>query len=265
MDFNYKLESIHTNSLSLDYFLVPWDTEILAQPVAEIKHIEVRDPEEAGIDYLAFIHWCEKHDISLCSCRLAHDRLVESMFLESQGFRFIELAYHPRLDNLQAMEFTEDTMIIEQAQDQDRETLAEMAATIFHHGRFHQDPRLGATVGNRRYRTWLLNSFEHPNQEVFKCLLDGEIIAFFVVEYPEQGHCHWSLVGLAPGLQGRGLGKRAWRAMLAWHKENGFNTISTSISSHNSIVFNLNLSLGFQFSEPQITLHWRPTGSRSSG
>ena len=33
------------------------------------------------------------NDVMLVSCRLAQDRLVECAFLESHGFRFIELNY----------------------------------------------------------------------------------------------------------------------------------------------------------------------------
>ena len=91
------------------------------------------------------------------------------------------------------------------------------------------------------------------------------VVAFFVVEYPEQGHCFWSLVGLAPGLQGQGLGKRVWRTMLGWHKKNGIDTISTSISSHNSTVLNLYISLGFRFPAPHMTFHWRPSDSQPPG
>jgi ribosomal protein S18 acetylase RimI-like enzyme len=82
-----------------------------------------------------------------------------------------------------------------------------------------------------------------------------------VIEFPEPKHCFWSLIGLAPGLQGRGLGKRVWNAMLHQHRERGIDTVSTSISSHNVAVFNLYVALGFRFPAPSMTLQWRPPGS----
>jgi hypothetical protein len=42
-EFDYILENIQTDALTLDYFLVPWDTAIIEQPVAEIKHLEIRE------------------------------------------------------------------------------------------------------------------------------------------------------------------------------------------------------------------------------
>lgn len=261
MDFDYKLERIHTDALILEYFHVPWDTEILQQPVAEIRHLEIREPEAAARDFRAFTSWCSEHAITFSSCRVPHDQVNESMFLQAQGFEFIELNYRPRKNNLQELELPDDEFTIEPAEAADRMDLAEMAGSVFKHGRFHQDPRLGAVLGDRRYKTWLLNAFELPHQQVLKCLLGREVIAFFVVEYPEPGHCLWSLTGLAPGKQGEGLGKRVWRTMMRRHQEEGIKTISTSISSHNIAVLNLYVSLGFRFPVPYATFHWRSTAA----
>jgi RimJ/RimL family protein N-acetyltransferase len=262
MDFDYKLEKIHTNALTLDYFLVPWDTQILEQPVAEIRHLEVKEPEAASRDFGIFTTWCSEHAIKFTNCRIVHDQVVESMFLQAQGFRFIELNYRPRMNKLQVLELPDDEIVTEQAADADRVLLAEMAGSVFQHGRFHQDPQMGLALGNRRYKTWLLNAFESPHQQVLKCLLDHEIVAFFVVEYPEQGHCFWSLTGLAPGMQGKGLGKRVWRTMMRKHQQEGIETITTSISSHNTAVLNLYASLAFRFPTPYATFHLRPTNAQ---
>lgn len=259
--FDYRTETIDTPFLKMEYFLVPWDTDIVGRPVAEISRLQVAGPEKAATAYLHFARWCEDQHVTLCSCRLDHDQIVESMFLEDRGFRFIELNYRPRLTGLQALEVPEDNLMIEVASEKDRERLADIAANAFHHGRFHQDPRLGPDLGNRRYRTWLENAFSRTQQKVLKCSRDGEIVGLFVVEYPEADHCFWALSALAPGLQGHGLGKRVWRARLRWHQAEGVDTITTSISSHNVAAFNLCVSTGFRFPKPLITLHWRPAGT----
>ena len=112
MDFDYRLEKIHTNALTLEYFLVPWDTEILEQPVAEIRHLEVRESTAAARDYFAFTAWCGEHAITFSNCRIAHDQVIESMFLQAQGFRFIELNYRPRMNKVQELELPDDEIII---------------------------------------------------------------------------------------------------------------------------------------------------------
>lgn len=258
MSFNYTSRSIRTAALQLDYFLVPWDTEILGVPVAQINGLRVSDPVAAAHDYEEFARWCADENIALCSCRVPAERVADSMFLEERGFRTIELNYLPRLEQLQSYSLPHDTLQVAAATPQDRELLADMAAQVFRHGRFHQDPRIDPALGDRRYRAWMWNAFERSTQRVLKCLLEDAVIGFFVVEAPEPGQVFWSLTGLAPGLQGRGLGKRVWQALLRHHRAEGARTVSTSISSHNVAVFNLYVSLGFRFPAPSVTLQWCP-------
>lgn len=261
MDFEYHLESIRTEALNLDFYLVPWDSRILGVPVAQIADIRVAEPVRAARDYQSFLDWCARERIALCACRLPADRLADSMFLEERGFRFIELNYLPRLAGLQQRATSDEGVSIARADDRDRAPLADMAARVFRHGRFHDDPRIGAKLGDRRYTAWLENAFTSPHQRVLKCSLDGQIAGFFVVEGRENGHCFWSLNGLAPGNEGRGLGKRVWRSMLNWHRAEGMQTVSTSISSHNPAAFNLYVGLGFRFPSPSLTLQWCPKGT----
>lgn len=261
MNFDYQLQAIRTPALALDYYLVPWDSEIFGQPVAQVSELRVIEPSQAAIDYRAFANWCEQERIQLCACRLPADRLSDSMFLEERGFRFIELNYLPRFTDLQGGQFQSGDISVVPAADADRTTLEDMAAQVFRYGRLHQDPRVDPALGDRRYRIWMSNAFTHPRQRVLKCVLDGAIVGFFVVESPEPQHRFWSLVGLAPGLQGQGLGKRVWNAMLAHHHGEGVEVVSTSISSLNSAVFNLYVGLGFRFPAPTMTLQWRPPDS----
>lgn len=254
--FDYTLEKIHTDALKLDYFLVPWDTEILGRPVAEIKRLEIMDSNQAIDDYRYFTDWCIKQGIVLCSARLNHGKLAESMFLEARGFRFIEMNYRPRLTGLQALTFGTEDIEIALVQKEDHDFLIDQVAKTFGFGRFHQDARIGSEMGNKRYQVWIRNSFSASHQTVYKCLHNDKIIGFFVVEYPDNNQCFWSLVGILPEYQGQGFGRSVWRAMLRWNQQQGVDIVSTSISSHNVAVFNLYVPLGFRFPEPQMTFHW---------
>jgi ribosomal protein S18 acetylase RimI-like enzyme len=258
VSFEYTTRSIRTAALQLDYFLVPWDTQILGVPVAQISELHVTDPVAAARDYEEFASWCAQESIALCSCRVPAERVADSIFLEERGFRYIELNYLPRLEQLQSRSLPQDTLRVAPATPQDRELLADMAAQVFRHGRFHQDPRIDPALGDRRYGAWMWNAFERATQRVLKCLLEDAVVGFFVVESPQAGYCFWSLTGLAPGLQGRGLGKRVWQTMLRQHQAEGVHTVSTSISSHNVPVFNLYVTLGFRFPKPSVTLQWCP-------
>lgn len=259
--FEFTEHVLDRPALTLRYHLVPWDAPILGQPVAAISAIDVRDDAQARLELAAFQQWIADQRVVLASCRLPQAKLRECSLLESIGFRFIELNYQPRIERLQDQDLAAtEGFDIRLADPEDAAAIGEIAGQIFDVGRFHLDPMVGPEIGNRRYRTWALNAFANPKQSVVKCLEAGRIVAFFVVESPAPDHRFWSLTALAPGLGGRGLGRRVWRAMLRWHQQDGVQTVSTSISSHNTPVHNLYVRLGFHFPPPAVTLHWCPLG-----
>jgi L-amino acid N-acyltransferase YncA len=257
--FSFVKRHIDEPTLALDYYLTPWDRPFFPGNTATISSIIVRNPDGAARAFADFRTWCADNDVRLVSCRLAQNRLVECGFLESQGFRFIELNYRPRLSGLRG--FVGDPAItVVSGTEADKEEIAEIASGIFATGRLHFDPQVGAEIGNRRYAAWAANAFDNPQQEVLTFRMEGRTIGFLVVEKPEPDRRFWSLIGLAPGLTGLGLGRRSWHSLLAFHAAEGVREVSTSISSQNLAVFNLYVSLGFRFPPPEITLHWCPGG-----
>jgi GNAT superfamily N-acetyltransferase len=261
--FDYVEERTESPGLDLTYHLAPWDEPIFGGNTAVIASIHVEMEREAAPAFEVFRDWCNQNRTKLVSCRLPQEQLVECGFLEKQGFRFIELNYRPTLRGLDG--FTEDAEItISPALPEDEDEISGFAAQIFTTGRLHVDPLVGPEIGNRRYGIWARNAFHHPDQRVLKCQMGAGIVAFMVVEQPTPASRFWSLVGLAPGLAGKGLGRRVWKAVLAFHHREGVNEVSTSISSHNAIVHNLYVGLGFRFPDPTITLHWCPFGSLRS-
>jgi GNAT superfamily N-acetyltransferase len=261
--FSYVEERTESSALDLTYHLAPWDEPVFHGNTAIIASIHVRIEEEAAAAFEVFQGWCYRNHTKLVCCRLPQNQLVECGFLEKQGFRFIELNYRPVLAGLGG--FSEDPEItISSALSKDAEEISAFAAQIYTTGRLHADPLVGPEIGNRRYGVWAANAFHHPGQRVLKCQMDGHIVAFLVVEQPTPVSRFWSLVGLAPGLAGKGLGRRVWKAVLAFHHREGVEEVSTSISTHNLAVHNLYASLGFRFPAPTITLHWCPFGSLGS-
>lgn len=100
------------------------------------------------------------------------------------------------------------------------------------------------------------NGVRCEQQATYKCRLDGPTVALFIVKYPADDRAFWSLIGLSPGLPGRGWGKRFWQAMARYHRSRGFDTIETSISFHETSVLNRYVKLGFRFPPPRATFHW---------
>jgi GNAT superfamily N-acetyltransferase len=256
--FEFVEERTETPALDLGYHLTPWDEPAMACATAAISHIELK-AEAADHDFQSFRDWCAVHEVKLVSCRLPQHRLRESGFLEGQGFRFIELNYRPWIRDL--TRFSADEEIdVRDADPSDETEICALAGRTRWAGRLHVDPMVGPEIGDRRYVLWATNAFRHPGQRVLKCLLDGRIAAFLVVERPADSSRFWSLVALVPELSGKGFGRRICRSVLATHRHEGVEEVATSISSHNSIVHNLYVSLGFRFPPPDITLHWCPFG-----
>jgi RimJ/RimL family protein N-acetyltransferase len=261
--FSFVEERTESPALDLSYHLAPWDEPVFHGKTAVIASIHVQMEKEAEAPFGVFQDWCFRNRTKLVCCRLPQDQLTECGFLEKQGFRFIELNYRPVLAGLGG--FNADPEInVCSALPEDAKEISGFAAQVFTTGRLHIDPLIGPEIGNRRYEVWAANAFHHPDQLVLKCQMGGRIIAFMVVEQPTAASRFWSLVGLAPGLAGKGFGRRVWKAVLAFHHREGVDEVSTSISSHNIAAHNLYVGLGFRFPAPTITLHWCPFGSLES-
>lgn len=247
---------VEKNGLLLKASLVPWDTEILHYPVAQIEHIEVLDLDQAKLDYAAFECWRDTKLCGLVSCRLRHDRLHESMLLEERGFRFIETVLNPRLEGLDLLNVPDQGLTIAPAGESDIPALRKLAESAFETDRFHVDPRLDPRCGDVRYGNWVENTLKHPKQRLLKILDDKKLIALFIIEPENNGSVHWHLTAVSPEYQGRGYGRRAWLAMLRHHHENAYHAVGTTISARNIPVLNLYSSLSFRFLPPDMTFHW---------
>ncbi len=256
MDTQDSIERIDTSALKAEYCIDSLESEIMGAPVACLQRLKVINNQQALTELKQFFQWCEKHKVDLCSCRIPQFQRDEAILLGQAGFHWIELNYRPQLDNLQSQVFSSCDIEILNAENCDRPALQTMAAQIFDYGRFHQDPRLGSDVGNRRYSYWLKNAFNTPHQNILKCVLNDTTIGFFVIEQLTAQSVLWSLIGLDRQWWGRGLGTRTWRAVLNHHQQAGIQQVITSISSHNVPAFNLYIRLGWRFPPPSLTFHW---------
>lgn len=248
-------DSIDTPSLLLTWIETPWDTAIMGAPVLQIGHIELRGAG-AVADFAEFEATRDALGACLVSCRLPHDHLRESMFLESRGFRFIEMAYAPELDRLSARDLPEGGLEVARATADDLPAALAIAEHAFRSERFHVDPRLDPALGDLRYCNWVRSSLDHPSQRLF-LVRDGTLpVAFFVTEMLADGTCYWHLNAVSPQVQGRDYGRRAWISMLRQAREAGAARVRTSIVARNYRVLNLYARLGFSFPAPLMTFHW---------
>jgi len=250
---------IDSDGLLIEARETPWDSAVFGFQVAQIDRIERSGQPLQTAHYQALPDWLKRHQIRLLSCRIEHTRIAESMWLEAFGFRFIETLLHPQLSRLQDHPDyrTEPQLSVVPAQTSDLPELQHIARHAFRDQRHHLDPRLDSALADERYARWVGNTLDHPTQRLIK-LMDGpRLVALFIIERDRQ-HIHWHLSAVAPQWQGQGYGKRAWCSMLAWHRHQGVDEVTTSISVTNQRVLNLYVRLGFRFLPAEMTFHCMP-------
>jgi RimJ/RimL family protein N-acetyltransferase len=256
MNFGREIETITVGSAAIDVFLVPWDSEIFGFPVAQIERLVAGAGNDLAEAMRRLRSWLDKHRIRLASCRLDSRALRESMLLEANGFRFVEMVYSPVLSPVIAPGAADEELAIEPAGADDLAAIEAVAGAAFETGRFKLDFRIDPAASDRRYRVWVRNSFADPRQQVLKATVAGDLVGFFIVEGRPDRSAYWHLTAIAPTHQGKGIGRRLWAAMVRRHFESGASRVETTISAHNPPVMNIYAALGFRFGAPRMTLHW---------
>ena len=247
-------QEIESSALRMSYFAVPWDSEAFGFCVAQIARLEL-GTGDPGADFAQFEQWCRQAAARLVSCRLPNDRLRESAWLESRGFRFIEMVLRPRIELLQAGLPAQAALEIAPITAGDLAAVEDIAEVAFSTSRFVLDPALERGLSGQRYRRWVRTSFANPAHQVLKAEIDGAIVGFFVVEERSDGTAYWHLTAIAPAFQNRGIGKALWRAVLRRHHQAGMRAVETTVSAHNTAVLNLYAQLGFRLQPGGMTLH----------
>lgn len=250
------IEHINTPSLQMTWSETPWDSRVCRYPVLQITALQVSGPDAVD-DFKAFERDRDSIDAGLVSCRLSHAALRESMMLEDQGFRFIEMLYQPELDLTGFDRMAEKSALeISRAREDEIDALCEIARTAFQNERFKMDTRLAPEISDRRYQNWVASSLHHPKQALYAIRAESRPVAFFVTEMLDDGTCYWHLNAIAADLQGKGYGKRVWQGMLQFAAEAGAQRVRTCIVARNYRVLNLYANLGFRFPPPLMTFHW---------
>lgn len=251
--FSFKIVN---ERLRLVVKYVPWDSHALNVPVVEIVQLNVSDQADVREELSQFQRWLESDGVSMASCRLPHNRIVESMLLEEHGFRFVDMVLHPYKESLSEGIYSDEGLSISLADPQDLEALTEIARSVFTFERFYCDPGLGPVCSGQRYARWVESCLGDSSQRLYKISEQDQIVGFFIVERINADTAHWWLTAIVKRFQGRGYGYRSWRSMLHHQQHQGVDRVTTTISARNTPVLNLYSSLGFRFKDPEMTFHW---------
>lgn len=250
--------NIDEENFKISAKLIPWDSQVYGFPIAGIENFQIHGSNNKTLlEWRKFEDWLELGQCRLVSCRLPHERINESIFLEEMRFRFIEMVLHPKIDTLQYSILPDHGLSVELADGNDFDCIEQIALAAFTNERFYVDPRLPTELSHVRYARWVQNSRESTNQKVLKITEENKIVAFFVVEEcVDTKSAYWHLTAVSPLYHGSGYGFRAWLSVLDFHKKRGVHKIRTTISARNTNVLNLYSKLNFRFDPPEMTFHW---------
>jgi RimJ/RimL family protein N-acetyltransferase len=248
--------TIDNDRVCLEAHMVKWDTDVFNRRVAAISKFEVVG-NTSGAELNGFIRWVKDNSIEIVSCRLSHEKLAESMWLEQVGFRFVEMVLHPVVAGLKRFPLPTERLFVEDATADDLPIIGSIAEQVFRFERYHVDPRIDSSLANQRYKRWALNSFDSNSQKLVKVEnRERDLIGFFVYEDLPNNGIYWHLTAINKEFQGKGLGYQTWLTLISHHRDAGCERIRTTISARNYPVLNLYSRLGFGFDPPEMTFHW---------
>ena len=199
-------------------------------------------------------------DAEFITAKLPCGRIDLTKRLEGRGFNYVETNLKPHLilnkkKGINCQETDRSIVIRPATLISEVNQIKEIAKTAFTNQRFFLDRRVDYQQAQARYARWAENAFYAEDQDLLAVLRGKEVVGFFLNQSAGK-KVHWVLNAIKVDFQGEGIGKNAWKRMIAIHKDSGYSEIESSISAHNIRVLSLYASLGFRFKEPEVRMHW---------
>ena len=241
--------------------LLPWDTEIFGFPVADFRAgPEPLNRENSREFRSALTRFCEETHAELVSTRSRPQAVGEIGDLSRAGFVSVDLSFEVVLSRARTAKIPRFSC--RAAEPDDFDEIYRIAGKAFQFGRYHTDPRFPRELADRRYVHWLRSALavRSPSHDVFTVGPPGKPIGFLHVAF-ENAVADIRLAAVDPendlGVAGLALYEGALRLL----HERGCTRAKARISAANTAVVNVYAGLGFQFSKPEVVLHWHSPGA----
>lgn len=237
---------------------LPWDGEIFGFNVGEYRPGPLGALRSTpSLLRARLASWAAEHDVELIVCCTKGDDTPLRVAVSDLGFRFVETSLRATLPRLGAARLPPCRATVRLAEHADHDALEKIAATSFHHGRYHADPWFPRELADRRYLRWLQGALSDPaaGTHVYVVGPCGNAKGFLHTEVAD------SVADLRlgavdpdanPGTAGFSLYLGAMHALAAI----GVRSVVARVSATNTAVMNLYAALGFRFSDPEVVLHW---------
>lgn len=237
---------------------LPWDGEIFGFNVGEYRP----GPLEAlrstpSLLRARLASWAAEHDVELIACCTEGDDTRLRVAVSDLGFRFVETSLRATLPRLGAGRLPPCRATVRRAEGADHDALEKIAATSFHHGRYHADPWFPRELADRRYLQWLRSALSDPaaGTHVYVVGPRGGVKGFLHAEVKDSV-ADLRLGAVDPDINPGTAGFSLFLGTMHALAEIGVRSVVARVSATNTAVLNLYAALGFRFSDPEVVLHW---------
>jgi ribosomal protein S18 acetylase RimI-like enzyme len=239
---------------------LPWDSELFGFSAARLEILATtggytEGRETACVLVRRVVEDATFEGVEHLVARIDSSLIWHAHALEGNGFELIDGIQTFALASLTVTDFPAGTRL---ATAEDEHAIADIARSSFVHDRFHNDVAIGTETANRVHEAWARNSVSGQAADaVVVAESDEGVDAFVTVKLDD------SLPGLriatiplvATGLEvrGKGSGRRATEAALAWAKQQGADVVEVGTQISNVPAARLYQSAGFRTTAISLT------------
>lgn len=224
---------------------IPIDSAVLGRNVLSI------DDFSASEDFAAVeSSYTAEYDPLYVSCKIPLERIAAIHRLERFGFNLVECQIRTKIDLRKEFDMAAvPYRFARVTTEAELEPVLEIAGTTFEHDRFSIDPLIGRAAAGERYRRYVRQSFDSPDEAVYR-LYDpesGRTVAFKTHRYLPDHAVLLLLGGVNANWKRLGVGAINSYAELNELRRLGIRSGITHISAANYPVFNVEVGkLGFR-------------------
>lgn len=231
-----------------------WDSEFFGFRVARVDQNRLTAPFVQAVEA-----WCQAEAIDCLYFLSDPDDATTVRLAEDHGYRFVDL----RLTferNLAAGEVLPLSNAIRAFQDDDLESIIEIARVSYTDSRFYFDPCFPREKCDLFYETWMRNStngsgFADAVLVAEVAGLPDGLTAGFITCKCHETIGHIGLVGVAEAARGRSLGQALVNHALEWFLEHGMTQVQVVTQGRNIAAQRLYQRCGFLSTELGLWYH----------
>jgi len=230
--------------------ILDWDSQFFGHRIGRITQDFLDEPSLVAINQFVEVNQLE------CVFFLSQlDNDVTVQLAERENFHLVDLRITLHIPNLNALEFPEPNLPIEDAGVADIPALRLIAAENHTLSRFFTDTHFPRPKCRELYATWVEKAVRDPNTRVFTWRAGGEACAYVTAKICPESCGEIDLVGVAPQYQGRGLGPQLIVQALRYFQHQKINRVTTVTQGRNAHALKLYQKCGFSIASIALWYH----------